>query len=59
MSRTIQMLINPALYVFSLHSVDDALTTSKLSDISNGLEYLHSNDVVHGNLRGVRGRSPH
>ena len=34
-------------------SDDWVLTICKLSGIANGLEYLHSNDVVHGNLKGV------
>lgn len=33
------------------------LTTYKISGIANGLEYLHSCDVVHGNMKGVRGHS--
>ena len=37
-----------------LHLMVNALTASKLSGIASGLEYLHSNDVVHGDLRGVR-----
>ena len=35
----------------------EILTAFKLSGITNGLEYLHSNDVVHGNLKGVRRHS--
>jgi len=34
------------------------LTTYKLYGVANGLEYLHSNDVVHGNLGVVRDGSP-
>lgn len=28
------------------------LTACKLSGIASGLEYLHSNDVVHGSIKG-------
>lgn len=31
-----------------------ALTPCKLRDITEGLHYLHSRDVVHGDLKGVR-----
>jgi len=34
------------------------LTNYKICGIANGLEYLHSNDVVHGNLGPVCGGSP-
>ena len=33
------------------------LPPHKLCDITDGLHYLHSRDVVHGDLKGVRGRS--
>ena len=35
-----------------LHQAADVLTACKLSDIASGLEYLHSNDVVHGSIKG-------
>ena len=34
-----------------------AYPNHQLSHIVNGLSYLHSRDVVHGNLKGVRGYS--
>jgi len=33
------------------------LLQSKLSDVAEGLCYLHSRNMVHGDLKGVRGRS--
>ena len=30
------------------------LPPRKLRDITNGLQYLHSRNVVHGDLKGVR-----
>lgn len=41
----------------SVPTLCDALTTSKLSDVAKGLGYLHSCDVIHGNLKGVRSHS--
>jgi len=38
-----------------MHWIADVLTTCKLRGVANGLNYLHSNDVVHGNLGVVRG----
>jgi len=35
----------------------DALTTYKIFSIASGLECLHSNDQVRGDLKGVRHRS--
>ena len=32
-------------------------TRYQLSDAANGLSYLHSRNVIHGNLKGVRGYS--
>ena len=41
-----------------LHPVlDYPLTPHKLRGITDGLHYLHSRDVIHGDLKGVRDRS--
>jgi len=40
-----------------LHWIASILTTYKLCGVANGLEYLHFNNVVHGNLGVVRGGS--
>ena len=32
-------------------------TPHQLSDVAEGLSYLHSCDVIHGDLKGVRNRS--
>lgn len=32
----------------------ETLTTRQLSDVAEGLNYLHSCDVIHGDLKGVR-----
>ena len=37
--------------------VSCAYPNHQLSDVVNGLFYLHSSDVIHGNLKGVRGDS--
>ena len=34
---------------------DSALTGLQLVGITRGLDYLHNNEVVHGDLKGVRG----
>ena len=48
------MQTNLALYVpFALHEVGSSLL-HQLSDIADGLNYLHSRNVVHGDLKGVR-----
>jgi serine/threonine protein kinase len=33
----------------------ETLIPRQLSDVAEGLEYLHSCDVIHGDLKGVRG----
>ena len=33
------------------------LPVHQLSDAAGGLNYLHSCNVIHGGLKGVRGRS--
>ena len=40
-----------------MHWIAGVLITYKLCGIATGLKYLHSNDVVHGNLGPVRGGS--
>ena len=35
-------------------SLHETLTPSQLSDVAEGLNYLHSCNVVHGDLKGVR-----
>ena len=35
----------------------DAVTPHQLSDVAEGLNYLHSCDVIHGDLKGVCDRS--
>ena len=35
----------------------DSLTLCQLSDVAEGLNYLHSCDMIHGDLNGVRGCS--
>lgn len=37
---------------------DSALTGLQLIGITRGLDYLHSNEVVHGDLKSVRGVCP-
>jgi len=51
---SIQERTGLALYVHLPHLMVNLLTCYKLSGTAGGLEYLHSNDVVHGNLKGVR-----
>jgi len=34
------------------------LTGLQLTGVTRGLSYLHSNEVVHGDLKGVRGGRP-
>ena len=53
---TIQRQTDSVLYVHLLHLMVNVLTAYKLSGIASGLDYLHSKDVVHGNLKGVRCR---
>lgn len=43
--------------MFSFSYLGLSLHPSKSIDIANGLEYLHSHDVVHGDLGGVRSHS--
>lgn len=37
-----------------LSSVGMLTKSSKLSDIASGISYLHENNIVHGDLKGVR-----
>ena len=37
---------------------DPALTGKQLIGISRGLGYLHGNEVIHGDLKSVRGKGP-
>jgi serine/threonine protein kinase len=37
------------------NSLCETLIPRQLSDVAEGLEYLHSCDVIHGDLKGVRG----
>jgi len=53
---TVQGRTGSVLYVHLLHLMVSVLTAYKLSGIVSGLDYLHSNDVVHGDLKGVRCR---
>jgi len=34
--------------------LEDALTPRQVSDVADGLSYLHSHGVIHGDLKGVR-----
>ena len=48
------MLIDVSLYVFLLSDSPPTDSRHQLSDVANGLNYLHSCSVIHGDLKGVR-----
>jgi serine/threonine protein kinase len=56
-SRTTLMQIGLDLYVSLLLWLSHAYSRHQLSDVARGLCYLHSRNVIHGDLKGVRGRS--
>ena len=33
--------------------LEDVLTLRKISDVADGLNYLHTHSVIHGDLKGV------
>ena len=47
------MQIDLDLYVFLLPWLSQAYSRCQLSDVAKGLCYLHSCNVVHGDLKGV------
>ena len=48
-------LVRPPLV--TLHPSFRLLRTLQLAGVAKGLIYLHNNDLVHGDLKGVRFRS--
>jgi len=44
-------------WVTLLLSLSHTYSPHKLWDVAKGLDYLHSRNMVHGDLKGVRGRS--
>jgi serine/threonine protein kinase len=57
MSRTILMQIELDLYASLLLRLSYAYLSCQLSDVAKGLCYLHSCNIIHGDLKGVRGYS--
>ena len=41
--------------MFLLLCLSDAYPSDQLSDVAKGLDYLHSSNVIYGDLKGVRG----
>jgi serine/threonine protein kinase len=51
------MQIDLDLYVSLLSCLSHAYLSCQLSDVAKGLCYLHSCNIIHGDLKGVRGYS--
>jgi len=43
-----------SLVCFLRATLDGGLTLHQVSDVADGLSYLHSHGVIHGDLKGVR-----